>query len=140
VCYPGINSDQLADLHRRGITRSGKSLSGSLLLAQILRLSTHSKKEAKIAEQIKALGPLLDAFGNAKTLISSNASRHGRYLELHFNDRGRISSGKILTYGLDKTRLNRLSHEERTYHVFYQLLAGATPQERDYWNLEDPSD
>lgn len=72
--------------------------------------------------------------------MSSNASRHGRYLELHFSERGRISAAKILTYGLDKSRLNRLSHEERTYHVFYQLLAGASPQERDHWNLEDSSD
>lgn len=72
--------------------------------------------------------------------MNPNASRHTRYLELHFNDRGRISSGKVLAYGLDKSRLNRLSHEERSYHVFYQFLAGATAEERDSLNLEDPSD
>lgn len=72
--------------------------------------------------------------------MNPNASRHTRYLELHFNDQGRISSGKILAYGLDKSRLNRLSHEERSYHVFYQFLAGATAGERDSLNLEDPSD
>ena len=72
--------------------------------------------------------------------MNPNASRHGRFFELHFNDRGRISGAKVLTYGLDKSRLNRLSHEERTYHVFYQFLAGATPAERDYFVLEDPSD
>ncbi|KDQ63949.1 glycosyltransferase family 2 protein [Jaapia argillacea MUCL 33604] len=124
----------------RGITGSGKSSSSSLIINQVLRLSTHSKREAKLAEQIKALTPVLDSFGNAKTLMSPNASRHTRYLELHFNERGRISGAKVLTYGLDKSRLNRLSHEERTYHVFYQLLAGATPAERDALNLEDPSD
>lgn len=84
--------------------------------------------------------PLLDSFGNAKTLMNPNASRHGRYLELHFNGRGRIQSGKILTYNLEKSRLNRLAHEERSYHVFYQFLAGATSEERDRYNLEDPSD
>ena len=83
---------------------------------------------------------MLDSFGNAKTLMNPNASRHGRYLELHFNERGRISSAKVLTFGLDKTRLNRLTHEERTYHVFYQFLAGTTPVERDHFNLEDVSD
>ena len=72
--------------------------------------------------------------------MNPNASRHGRYLELHFNERGRISGGKVLTYGLEKSRLNRLTHEERTYHVFYQLLAGSKPEERDRFNLEDPSD
>ena len=111
-----------------------------LLVNQILRLSSHSKKEVKVADQIKALGTLLDSFGNAKTLMNPNASRHGRYLELHFNDRGRINSAKVLTYGFDKSRLTRLSHEERSYHVFYQLLAGATTAERDNFNLEDPSD
>jgi chitin synthase len=94
----------------------------------------------KLAEQIKALGTVLDSFGNAKTLMNPNASRHGRYLELHFNERGRISAAKVLTFGLDKTRLNRLTHEERTYHVFYQFLAGTTTAERDHFNLEDVSD
>ncbi|KAG5641699.1 hypothetical protein DXG03_004417 [Asterophora parasitica] len=124
----------------RGITGSGKSSSIRLFINQVLRLSTHSRKEAKVAEQVKALGVVLDSFGNAKTLINPNASRHGRYLELHFNERGRISSSKVLTYGLDKSRLNRLTHEERSYHIFYQLLAGATTAERDHFNLEDPSD
>ena len=124
----------------RGITGSGKSFSANLLVNQLLRFSTHSKRESKIADQIRALGPLLDSFGNAKTLTNPNASRHGRYLQLFFNDRGRIAAAKVLTYGLDKSRLNHLSHEERTYHVFYQLLAGATPQERDFWALEDISD
>ncbi|KAH8092468.1 chitin synthase [Cristinia sonorae] len=124
----------------RGITGSGKTASSQLLTSQILRLSAHSKKEHRLAEQIKALTTLLDSFGNAKTLMNPNASRHGRYLELHFSERGRIKAGKVLTYGLDKSRLNRLTHEERTYHVFYQFLAGATPEERDHFALEDPSD
>ncbi|EGN94962.1 glycosyltransferase family 2 protein [Serpula lacrymans var. lacrymans S7.3] len=124
----------------RGITGSGKSSSSRLILNQLLRLSAHSKKELRVADQVKALGPLLDAFGNVKTLMNPNASRHSRYLELHFNDRGRIESAKVLAFGLDKSRLVRLSHEERSYHVFYQFLAGATPEERDIFNLEDPSD
>jgi chitin synthase len=103
-------------------------------------MSARSKRESKLAEQIKALGPLLDSFGNAKTLLNPNASRHGRFFELHFNERGRVSGAKVLAYGLDKSRLTRLMHEERTYHVFYQLLAGASPEERDRLQLEDPSD
>ncbi|KAF8165979.1 chitin synthase [Crassisporium funariophilum] len=124
----------------RGITGSGKTSSLRLFLSQILRLSTHSRKELKLAEQVKALATVLDSFGNAKTLMNPNASRHGRYIELHFNDRGRICAAKALTFGLDKTRLNKLTHEERTYHIFYQFLAGATTAERDTYNLEDLSD
>ena len=83
---------------------------------------------------------LLDSFGNSKTLLNANASRHGRWLELHFNERGRIESAKVLAFALDKSRLTRLTHEERTFHIFYQFLAGAAPQERDHFALEDPSD
>ncbi|KAH9482104.1 Chitin synthase 6 [Psilocybe cubensis] len=124
----------------RGITGSGKTTSLRLLTTHLLRLSTHTKKEHKLADQIKSLHIVLDAFGNAKTLMSPNASRHGRLLELHFTSTGRIASAKVLTYALDKARLVSLAHEERTYHVFYQLLAGATPAERDTYQLEDPSE
>lgn len=127
-------------LRARGITGSGKTESSKLLINQVLRLSARSKKEVRVAEQIKALYTVLDSFGNAKTLLNPNASRHGRYLELHFNDRGRIAAAKVLTYGLDKTRLTRLANEERTYHIFYQLLAGATTEERDRFNMEDLTD
>ena len=93
-----------------------------------------------MASQVKSFHTLLDAFGNAKTVSNPNASRHSRYLELHFNDRGRIESAKVLAFALDKSRLNRLAHEERTFHIFYQFLSGAAPQERDYFNIDDPSE
>ncbi|KAF9522813.1 P-loop containing nucleoside triphosphate hydrolase protein [Crepidotus variabilis] len=107
---------------------------------QLLRLSAHSKKELRLADQIKSLHTILDSFGNAKTLMNPNASRHSRYLELHFAQTGRISGAKVLTFNLDKSRVVRLTHEERTYHVFYQFIAGATTTERDTFQLEDLSD
>ncbi|KAF9477858.1 chitin synthase [Pholiota conissans] len=124
----------------RGITGSGKSSSLRLFMNQVIRLSTRTKREVKLGEQVKALTTVLDSFGNAKTLMNPNASRHGRYLELHFDDRGSLNGAKVLTFGLDKGRLNKLTHEERTYHVFYQFLAGSTAAERDMFNLEDMSD
>ncbi|KAG6332690.1 hypothetical protein ID866_6397 [Astraeus odoratus] len=124
----------------RGVTSSGKTYNARLLVDQVLRLSAHSKKEHRISGQIKALHTLLDAFGNSKTVLNPNASRHARCVELHFNERGRIDSAKVLAFALDKSRLTRLAHEERTFHIFYQFLAGAAPQERDHFALEDPSD
>ncbi|KDQ15535.1 glycosyltransferase family 2 protein [Botryobasidium botryosum FD-172 SS1] len=124
----------------RGITGSGKSYGARLFSSQILRLSTHSKREARLAECIRAFTTLLESFGHAKTHANPSASRHGRYTELHFSEKGRISAAKVLTFGLDKSRLVRLAHEERSFHVFYQLLAGATPEEREALGLEDPSD
>ncbi|KAL4073788.1 glycosyltransferase family 2 protein [Scleroderma citrinum] len=124
----------------RGISGSGKTTNATLLVDQILRLSAHSKREGKIAEQIKAFSLVLESFGNAKSPTNPNASRYTRYTELHFNDRGRISAAKILAFGLDKSRLTRLSFEERSYHIFYQLLSGATPLERGSLGLEGPSE
>ena len=69
-----------------------------------------------------------------KTPTNPNPSRHGRYLE-----RFVISVTKVLTFGLNKISLNRSTHEERTYHVFYQFLAGTSPAEWDNFNLEDVS-
>ncbi|KAF5368190.1 hypothetical protein D9757_011309 [Collybiopsis confluens] len=125
----------------RGLTGSGKTSTLRLLTNQLLRLSSHSSKESKMSEQITALHLVLDSFGNTKMLLNPNASRHSRYLQLHFTDRGRISGAKALTYALDKSRLGpRLGHEERSFHVFYQVIAGCTSQERDMWGVEDLSD
>ncbi|CAK5267523.1 unnamed protein product [Mycena citricolor] len=124
----------------RGITASGKSASLRLLSSQLLRLSTHSRKEAKLADQLRALTTLVDSFANAKTQANPDASRHSKLVEMHFNERGRFAGAKCLLFGLDKSRLVKLGHEERTYHVFYQLLAGATTAERDQLLLEDMSE
>lgn len=142
VFFPPLSRISLSSdvLSSSGITSSGKTSTLRLLVDQVLRLSSHSKKELRIASQVKALHTLLDAFGNAKTISNPNASRHTRYLELHFNDRGRIESAKVLAFALDKSRLTHLAHEERTFHIFYQFLSGAAPQERDYFNIDDPSE
>ncbi|KAJ6507206.1 P-loop containing nucleoside triphosphate hydrolase protein, partial [Mycena vitilis] len=93
-----------------------------------------------LADQFRALSTLLDSFGNTKTQTNLDASRHSKLLELHFNERGRFAGPKCLLFGLDESRLTRLAQEERTYHAFYQLLAGATTTERDQLQLEDPSE
>jgi chitin synthase len=122
-----------------GATNAGKTYTSKLVTAQLLRLASQgSKREAKLAEQVRAFDVLLNAFGAAKTKSNGNASRHGRYLELHYSEQGRLAAAKVLTFGLDKDRLCApLAPEERTYHVFYQLLAGATQDEREALRLED---
>ncbi|KAJ7173470.1 glycosyltransferase family 2 protein [Mycena filopes] len=113
----------------RGITASGKSASMRLLAAQLLRLSTHSRKEARLADQFRAMTTLVDSFANAKTQANPDASRHSKLVELHFNDRGRFAGAKCLLFALDKSRLVRLAHEERTYH------ASKTPATMPCWPL-----
>ncbi|KAF0444401.1 glycosyltransferase family 2 protein [Gigaspora margarita] len=121
-----------------GIDGSGKTETESHLLSQLLLLSTHTKKEAKIANQIQNAQTILQAFGNAKSIHNINASRFGKYLELQFSERGRIVGAKFLTYCFDKARVSDIPIGERSYHVFYYLLAGATPEERSLMHLQDP--
>ena len=124
----------------RGITGSGKTYNARLLVDQFLRLSSHQARAQSIKSN-QSTPQLLDSFGNSKKLLNANASRQGRWLELHFNERGHIDSAKVLAFALDKSRLTRLTHEERTFHIFYQFLAAsAAPQEQDHFALEDPSD
>ncbi|CAG8448686.1 13567_t:CDS:10 [Ambispora leptoticha] len=121
-----------------GISGSGKTASQSHFLQQLLLLSTHTKKESKIASLIENAQFILEAFGNAQTVQNRNASRFGKYLELQFNERGRIIGAKGLTYALDKSRVTEVPQDERSYHVFYYLLAGANAEEKSQFHLQDP--
>ncbi|KAG8786852.1 hypothetical protein FRC12_016164 [Ceratobasidium sp. 428] len=126
----------------RGISGSGKSHTASLFTQQLVRLSARSGPAAHVAAQLAALQTVLTSFGHAKTAHTASASRFSCYTELYFDSPGRthLTGAAVLPFGLDKRRLVRLAHDERTYHVFYQLLAGATVQERDTLGLQDMTD
>ncbi|ORZ19792.1 chitin synthase-domain-containing protein [Absidia repens] len=116
-----------------GITGSGKSTTRAHLLEQILLLSTHTKKERKLQQQIRQSSVILEAFGHARTSQNKSASQFGQFQEIQLNERGHLVGAQSLTFAFDKyrllaTRRGRLG--ERTYHVFYSLLAGTTPEEK----------
>lgn len=98
---------------------------------QLTLLSTHSKKENKLQQQIRNAGVILEAFGHARTTQTRSASKFGMFQELQFSERGRILGAKTLTYAFDKARLTKVPLNERTYHVFYALLAGTTVDEKN---------
>ncbi|XP_028065705.1 myosin-16-like [Camellia sinensis] len=81
--------------------------------------------------------PVLEAFGNAKTVRNNNSSRFGKFVEIQFDKHGRISGAAIRTYLLERSRVCQISDPERNYHCFY-LLCAAPPEEVAKYKLGDP--
>ncbi|GAA5979187.1 hypothetical protein JCM10908_002832 [Rhodotorula pacifica] len=124
-----------------GLSGAGASSQQHLVTAQLLRLSTSGKKDTRLAEQVSALETVLTSFGCAKTVSNPSATRYSSLLELHLNAHGRLSGAKVLAYGLDRTRFAKIAKGERSFHALYQLVAGATREERhEYALLDDPAE
>ncbi|VDO27841.1 unnamed protein product [Onchocerca flexuosa] len=82
------------------------------------------KKKASIEDQIVRTNPVLEAFGNAKTVRNNNSSRFGKFIRIHFNTGGRLAGADIEHYLLEKSRVIKQAPGERSYHIFYQIMSG----------------
>ena len=124
---------------RSGESGSGKSENRRLAIKSILELSVSNpgKKGSKLVSQVPASDFVLETFGNARTLFNPNASRFGKYTELQFSERGRLSGVKTLDYYLERNRVSAVPSGERNFHIFYYLVAGASPEERQHLHLLD---
>ncbi|KZT04957.1 glycosyltransferase family 2 protein [Laetiporus sulphureus 93-53] len=122
-----------------GETASGKSENRRLAIKTLLELSVSQpgKKGAKLAHQVPAVEFVLETFGNARTLFNPNASRFGKYTELQFTERGRLCGLKTLDYYLERNRVAGAPSGERNFHIFYYLVAGASPEERQHLHLQE---
>uniref|UniRef100_A0A3B4WBE6 Uncharacterized protein n=1 Tax=Seriola lalandi dorsalis TaxID=1841481 RepID=A0A3B4WBE6_SERLL len=86
------------------------------------------KMQGSLEDQIVAANPLLEAYGNAKTVRNDNSSRFGKFIRIHFGSAGKLSSADIETYLLEKSRVTFQLSAERSYHIFYQLMTGHKPE------------
>ncbi|XP_046352829.1 myosin heavy chain, non-muscle-like isoform X3 [Haliotis rufescens] len=91
----------------------------------------------ELENQLLQANPILEAFGNAKTIKNDNSSRFGKFIRINFDSSGYISGANIETYLLEKSRAVRQAENERSFHMFYQYLNAATPQQRKEFLLED---
>uniref|UniRef100_A0A8C1U3Y3 Myosin motor domain-containing protein n=1 Tax=Cyprinus carpio TaxID=7962 RepID=A0A8C1U3Y3_CYPCA len=86
------------------------------------------KMQGSLEDQIIAANPLLEAYGNAKTVRNDNSSRFGKFIRIHFGTSGKLASADIETYLLEKSRVTFQLPDERGYHIFYQMMTNHKPE------------
>ncbi|XP_078121206.1 unconventional myosin-X isoform X2 [Sander vitreus] len=127
-----------------GESGAGKTESTKLILKFLSAMSQHSlevlsrDRTSHVEEALLESSPIMEAFGNAKTVYNNNSSRFGKFVQLHFSQKGNIQGGRIIDYLLEKNRVVRQNPGERNYHIFYALLAGTNTQQREAFGLSQP--
>ncbi|KAG4188866.1 hypothetical protein ERO13_A08G192400v2 [Gossypium hirsutum] len=121
-----------------GESGAGKTESTKLLMQYLAYMGGRAAAEGRTVEQqVLESNPVLEAFGNAKTVRNNNSSRFGKFVEIQFDRRGRISGAAIRTYLLERSRVCQVSDPERNYHCFYMLCA-APPEDIQRYKLGNP--
>ncbi|NWW81602.1 MYH9 protein, partial [Climacteris rufus] len=118
----------MQDFLYRGESGAGKTENTKKVIQYLAHVaSSHKSKkdQGELERQLLQANPILEAFGNAKTVKNDNSSRFGKFIRINFDVNGYIVGANIETYLLEKSRAIRQAKEERTFHIFYYLLSGA---------------
>ncbi|XP_034947001.1 myosin heavy chain, muscle isoform X7 [Chelonus insularis] len=95
------------------------------------------KKKGSLEDQVVQTNPVLEAFGNAKTVRNDNSSRFGKFIRIHFGPSGKLAGADIETYLLEKARVISQQALERSYHIFYQMMSGSVKGLKEMCCLSD---
>ncbi|TMW94733.1 hypothetical protein EJD97_009863 [Solanum chilense] len=134
MIHEGISQSILVS----GESGAGKTESTKMLMQYLAYMGGRAAAEGRsVEQQVLESNPVLEAFGNAKTVRNNNSSRFGKFVELQFDKRGRISGAAIKTYLLERSRVCQVSDPERNYHCFY-LLCAAPPQDVEKYKVGNP--
>ncbi|XP_063131158.1 unconventional myosin-IXb isoform X18 [Rattus norvegicus] len=122
-----------------GESGSGKTQSTNFLIHCLTALSQKGYASG-VERTILGAGPVLEAFGNAKTAHNNNSSRFGKFIQVNYLESGIVRGAVVEKYLLEKSRLVSQEKDERNYHVFYYLLLGVSEEERQEFQLKQPQD
>ncbi|ONI04901.1 hypothetical protein PRUPE_6G347100 [Prunus persica] len=133
-----INEGKSNSILVSGESGAGKTETTKMLMRYLAFLGGRAATEGRTVEQqVLESNPVLEAFGNAKTVRNNNSSRFGKFVEIQFDKQGRISGAAIRTYLLERSRVCQISDPERNYHCFY-LLCAAPQEEIEKFKLANP--
>ncbi|NWR38526.1 MYO1F protein, partial [Tachuris rubrigastra] len=121
-----------------GESGAGKTVAAKYIMGYISKVSGGGDKVQHVKDIILQSNPLLEAFGNAKTVRNNNSSRFGKYFEIQFSRGGEPDGGKISNFLLEKSRVVSQNQCERNFHIYYQLIEGASQEQRQNLGIMSP--
>ncbi|KAM4579754.1 myosin IEb [Odontesthes bonariensis] len=121
-----------------GESGAGKTVAAKYIMSYVSKVSGGGDKVQHVKDIILQSNPLLEAFGNAKTVRNNNSSRFGKYFEIQFSRGGAPDGGKISNFLLEKSRVVSQNPGERNFHIYYQLLGGASAEQRENLGITTP--
>ncbi|KAF3784216.1 Myosin-12 [Nymphaea thermarum] len=133
-----INEELSQSILVSGESGAGKTETTKMLMRYLAFMGGRSGTEGRTVEQqVLESNPVLEAFGNSKTVKNNNSSRFGKFVEIQFDKYGKISGAAVRTYLLERSRVCQVSDPERNYHCFYMLCA-APPEDAKKFKVADP--
>ena len=127
AAYQGMNNSGInQSILITGESGAGKTENTKKVISYFATICSSGKRkegEASLEDKIVQTNPVLEAWGNAKTVRNDNSSRFGKFIRIHFNSSGKLSGADMVVYLLEKSRLTYQQPLERCYHAFYNLMS-----------------